>query len=199
MTPGHINKRIATFLKKESEAHLTESALSKTLAQLKESRILESVQGKLNIHQKFPNLYPRGRGKSEKTKGFPIRYKITDNVKDYIRVLNDPATLELINQNLSSYSLLGEFYRTVSNDILDLILEHGDPTTYEFFSIAMTPLNPDKIPSQSDWDVFRDKLSKLSNERREELVNEMTTAFLQNPQALLFLLFSLTQKNYDQK
>ena len=171
-SPTDFSDKVAGFLHEKTEFQLEKSTGSKALSKLERNDILEGVEYKQNLKKEFPQLYIPGRGKSEKKEGFPVRYKLTDNVRDYMRLLKDPKALELINQNLLSYDdLLAKFYRKALSDILDLIIKNEDPDITKFFSVAIAPLNSGKGPSQSDWDAFRDKLSKLSNDEREGLVN----------------------------
>jgi hypothetical protein len=193
-----FNKQIAGFLKDKAEFHLSQPTLSKTLIKLEKNGLLNRIKGKQNIKTKFPDLYSRGRGKSEKKSGFPVVYKFTDNVIDYVKVLDDPKALERINQNLSSYNeLLCKFYQAAFSDMLDLIAENRDPLIFELFSLSTKPLAKSQIPTESDWTLFRTELAKISKVERERHANDMANSLLQNPQSKLFFLFCLTQKKYE--
>lgn len=199
LNPEQINKKLAKFLKKESDLYLKSPNLSKTLNLLDKDEIFKKFERIDNIKREFPKRYTRGRSKSKKRPGYPSIFKLTDKVKDYQRVLNNPDALHRINQDLLSFDdTLIVFYRTAVNDFFDLIIDNGNPKIYEFSKLSFNSLvNIDnfKLTGLEDWNRFREALSELNNEERQKLVNDTASYYSQNPQQLMFLIFALDKEN----
>lgn len=200
LSPSDVNAIVANYLKQTSQIHVKKSTVSKTVANLEKDKIFERIKGKKNIQKEIGDTVLRGRGKSTKKSGYQIIYKTTIKVKDYTRILNNSEALDLINQRLlTSYeNLLCQFYQIALNDIFDIIIKHGNPLIYRFFSMSSASIDPTNVISENNWERFRDELSKLSDEERQKYIDEATISFTRSPQILLFLVLSLAQKKYRQ-
>jgi len=190
---GDINEGIDRFfsvLSSETNHKIGKSTRSKILAKLVKYRIWYFIKTKNKIKDKSPHSLSRTRGTKKDKRGGPyILYKNTVRIKNYRRILDNPTTLNSINQSLANYrNLLKNFYTIWLDNILNMIKEKGNHQMYAAF---MIPFVGKRIyPKSIDWESFKNALRDRRNKSKlKEAKQQLISYLIQNPNKELFFNF----------
>lgn len=190
---GDINKEIDRFfsvLSSETNHYISRSTRSKILAKLIKYKIWYSIKTRKEIRDESPKSLSRTKGTKRGKRGGPyVLYKNTLRMKNYRRILDNPAALNDINQSLANYkNLLKNFYTVLLDNILYMIKEKGNQQMYAAFMIPFIGKGID--PGSIGWDSFRNALSdRRKKNKLKRIKQEFISYLIRNPNRDLFYNF----------
>jgi hypothetical protein len=193
-----IQKRL-TEISKGFSKYFTEeltsnpSRLSKILKEFDKKRIFLSKEGKKNIKRHSPKSYPRkSKGGEGRREGYPKAYGPESTIEGYTKILSNPKALDVINKRLVKHGALKMYYDLLTKSALELF-RNMDERFFDFlllFKILIPNLDPAKIP---DPKLAKEAINSAREQELEQGRKEVVQRLLQNPNASVFFVFSLTK------
>ncbi len=135
---------------------------------------------------------PRRTKFEEKRVGYPSAYKLESKVEDYIKIFSNPKALELVNKKLVKHGSLEKAYDLIFRDAIELFKNSGE----EFFDFLFMfkrlfpNLDPATIPNPK---LVQQAINSAKEQDLEARRKEFVNHFLENPEASVFFVFSLTK------
>ncbi|MGC1134088.1 MAG: hypothetical protein WA941_14785 [Nitrososphaeraceae archaeon] len=190
---GEIKEEIAKMLSEKHQQDLlkNESLMSKVLKNFDNNGVTFRIRGDKNIKtQLSTNNSRKPKAKRPRRVGTHTISKLTRTVENYKRVLSNPKGLDLINCRLLKYGLLSKTYSTIIRESFYAFKE-GDENFYnnlKMFKVLFPNIDDD---SMLDSKLFQERIKALSEAELENLQQQVTTYFVENPNYPVFFIFSL--------
>jgi hypothetical protein len=198
MYPEEIHNRlkeISTSLLKESrETFLnSRSTRSKLLKEFENKGIFSSTRGKENIKRELQkNVKRKPKEERVKHEGYTIKYKLTDTVKEYKKILSNPKCVYVINDTLRKYGILEKAYDLIIKQAF-YFFKTGDEEMYDFlqtFKAVVPNMDSNMAP---DPKKFKERINAIKGKELEKHRKKLVQHLLENPSSCVLLIFSLTK------
>lgn len=178
------------FAKRSEYIVTSRSRLSKLLKEFEEKGIF--LRTKESDYKMISSKRPRRTKFEEKRVGYPSAYKLESKVEDYIRILSNPKALEFINKKLLKHGSLEKAYDLIFRNAIELFKNSGEGF-FDFlfmFKRLFPNVDPTIIP---DPKLARQAINSAKEQDLEALRKDFVNHFLENPEASVFFVFSLTK------